>query len=78
VHSLDEIITHRQVAHRGILQEAATPYGPVTLIGPAFRMAHDEGRVGAVAALGEHTDAVLAEAGYDPQAIAALHAIGII
>jgi crotonobetainyl-CoA:carnitine CoA-transferase CaiB-like acyl-CoA transferase len=41
-------------------------------------MAHDEGKVGAVAALGEHTDAVLAEAGYDPQAIAALHAQGII
>ena len=78
VHSLDEIITHRQVAHRGLLQEAATPYGPVTLIGPAFRMAHDEGRVGTVADLGEHTDAVLAEAGYDPQAIAALHAKGII
>ena len=78
VHSLDEIITHRQVAHRGLLQEAATPYGPVTLIGPAFRMGHDEGRVGTVADLGEHTDAVLAEAGYDPQAIAALHAKGII
>ncbi len=78
VHSLDEIITHRQVAHRGLLQEAATPYGPVTLIGPAFRMAHDEGRVGPVADLGEHTDAVLAEAGYDAQAIAALHAKGII
>ena len=78
VHSLDEIIAHRQVVHRGVLQQAATPYGAVTLVGPAFRMAHDEGRVGAVADLGQHTDAVLAEAGYDAQAIAALHADGVV
>jgi crotonobetainyl-CoA:carnitine CoA-transferase CaiB-like acyl-CoA transferase len=78
VHSLDEIMAHRQVAHRGLLQRSATPYGPVTLIGPAFRMAHDEGAVGALAALGEHTDAVLGEAGYDAAAIAALRAQGII
>ena len=78
VHSLEEIIRHRQVEHRGVLQEASTPYGPVTLIGPAFRMAHDEGRVGPVAGLGQHSDAVLAEAGYDAQAIAALRAAGII
>ncbi len=41
-------------------------------------MAHDEGRVGPVAELGQNTDAVLAEAGYDAQAIAALHADGVV
>ena len=77
--SLAEILAHRQVAHRGLLQEAVTPHGPVTLVGPAFRMAHGNGAIGGtVADLGEHTDVVLAEAGYDAQAIRALHAQGII
>ncbi|MBL8383003.1 MAG: CoA transferase [Burkholderiales bacterium] len=78
VYGLDEILAHRQVAHRGLLQAAPTPHGPATLVGPAFRLAHGNGGVGPVAALGEHTDAILAEAGYAAGEIAALRAAGVI
>ncbi|MFN0161073.1 MAG: CaiB/BaiF CoA transferase family protein [Burkholderiales bacterium] len=72
VHALHEILEHRQVVHRGLVREAATPHGPVSLIGPSFRLAHGDGQIGAVPALGEHTDAILAEAGYSTAEIALL------
>lgn len=79
VYALADILEHRQVAHRGLLQETATPFGPVTLVGPAFRLAHGNGDVhGPVARLGEHTDEILASIGYAPADIAALREQQII
>lgn len=78
VHTLDEILAHRQVVQRGLVREADTPHGPVPLIGPAFRLEHGDGQLGAVPALGEHTDAILAEAGYTAAEIAALRADRIV
>jgi crotonobetainyl-CoA:carnitine CoA-transferase CaiB-like acyl-CoA transferase len=79
VTSLPEIVTHPQLAHRGYLQQAATPYGPVTLAGPAFRFQHGNGGIDRpLATLGMHTDEVLTELGYDAAAIAALREAEVI
>ena len=79
VFSLAEIAEHPQVAHRKLLQEVETPYGPVRLVGPAFHLAHGQGGFARpVADVGEHTDAVLAAAGYDAAEVAGLRERGVI
>jgi crotonobetainyl-CoA:carnitine CoA-transferase CaiB-like acyl-CoA transferase len=51
----------------------------MTLMGPGFKLAHGGGSVErAPATPGEHTDAVLAEAGYGNAEIAALRSEGVI
>ncbi len=79
VTSLPEIVSHPQLAHRGYLQQAETPYGPVTLAGPAFRFQHGNGGIDRpLATLGMHTEEVLTELGYDAAAIAALREAEVI
>ncbi len=79
VNSIADVTAHPQLAHREMLQEVQTPYGPVRLAGSAFRMAHGTGGLDRPIALpGEHTDEVLASIGYDPQAIAALRADKVV
>lgn len=70
IFGLDEIINHPQVAHRGLLQEVESPFGPMTFVGPGFRLAHGSGRVEqAPAQVGEHTDEILAAHGFADEQI---------
>jgi crotonobetainyl-CoA:carnitine CoA-transferase CaiB-like acyl-CoA transferase len=79
IYSIDEIVAHPQIAHRGLLEDVETPYGAVKLMGPAFHLAHGQGGIrGRVAMAGEHTDDILAAAGYDAEAIADLRARQVI
>ena len=80
VTSIAEIVGHPQVAHRELIQEAQTPYGPVQLpAGSGFRLAHGSGGVERPLALcGEHTDEILGSIGYDAQQIAGLREAGVV
>ncbi len=79
VRTLDEIVTHEQLAHRDVLQQVETPDGTKTMVGAGFRYAHGTGGIEHVAPrLGEHTDEVLRERGYDDAAIARLRAAGVV
>ena len=70
---IEEIIEHRQIQARGVMQTVDSPYGPLRLVGSGFRLAHGGGRLDrAPPAIGADTDAILAEAGFGPQEIAAL------
>jgi crotonobetainyl-CoA:carnitine CoA-transferase CaiB-like acyl-CoA transferase len=76
---IEEIIDHPQIAARGAMQEVDSPYGKLRFIGSGFQLAHGGGRLDhAAPALGAHTDALLAAAGYDPEQIAALRAAAVI
>lgn len=79
VNSIADVTAHPQLAHREMIQDVQTPYGPVRLAGSAFRMAHGTGGLDRPISLpGEHTDEVLTSIGYDAQAIAALRADKVV
>ncbi len=72
VWTIPEIVEHPQLKHRPVLQEVDSPNGRLKVIGSGFALAHGGGSVETPPALpGEHTDAVLGEAGYSAAEIAA-------
>jgi len=78
VNTIAEVWAHPQLQARRRWTEIATPAGPVpALLPPGIDDAGDA-RMDAVPALGEHTDALLAELGLDAAAIARLRAQGAV
>lgn len=65
---------HEQLAARGRWREVATPAGPVPALLPPGSWTDGDPRMDAVPAVGQHTDAILAELCLDARAIAALRA----
>ncbi len=77
--AISEIVHHPQLAHREVLQHVASQYGELTLAGSGFRLEHDGGGIDRPPpALGEHSNEVLAEIGYDSDEIAALREEGVV
>ena len=79
---LPDVLAHPHVVHRGITQKFDTVDGldgPVTIVRAGFKVT---GRQAEVAnpppGLGQHTDELLGEVGYDAAAIATLRAEGTI
>jgi crotonobetainyl-CoA:carnitine CoA-transferase CaiB-like acyl-CoA transferase len=75
LNEMADLWQHAQLRARARWTEIATPGGPMPALYPPH---HVVGEVpppmGAVPALGEHTDAILAELGRSPEEIARLHA----
>ncbi|MFT4265632.1 MAG: CaiB/BaiF CoA-transferase family protein [Xenophilus sp.] len=67
---------HPQLHARGRWRSVDTPAGPVQALLPPGRVDAWEARMDPIPAVGQHTDALLREAGLDDAAIAALHAGG--
>jgi len=77
--AISEIVHHPQLEHRDVMQHVASPDGELTLVGSGFRLAHGGGSIESPPPrIGEHSDAILAEAGYDAAEIAALHDGGVV
>ena len=77
VHTMQEVWDHPQLAARECWREVGSPVGPLPAMLPPGTW--NEGpRMDPVPALGEHTDALLAELGYDAAAIAHLHAVNAV
>ena len=78
VNTMHEVWEHPQLAARSRWREVGTPAGPVPALLPPGVAGTDEPRMDPVPDLGEHTDAVLTELGYDPRQIRELHAAGVV
>ncbi len=73
-----DVWNHEQLAARDRWREVNTPGGPIRALLPPFTFGDFEAAMGDVPALGEHTDTVLHELGYDTAEIAELHASGAL
>ncbi len=77
VNTMHEVWAHPQLQARNRWREVGTPAGPIPALLPPGRW--DTGpRMDPVPALGEHTEAVLAEIGIDAAGLRALRAAGAI
>jgi crotonobetainyl-CoA:carnitine CoA-transferase CaiB-like acyl-CoA transferase len=77
VNTMHDVWEHPQLAARGRWREVGTSAGPVPALLPPGSW-DVEPRMDPVPALGEHTEPVLAELGYDAQEIHALRTTGAI
>lgn len=77
--SLAEVVEHPQLKERPVLQTVDTPHGRFRMVGSGFALAHGGGSIESFPAMpGEHTDAVLGEAGFSPTEIAAFLKSGVV
>jgi crotonobetainyl-CoA:carnitine CoA-transferase CaiB-like acyl-CoA transferase len=73
-----EVVAHPHLAARDRWQTVGSPAGPLTALLPPPILAGRPLATGAVPALGEHTDSVLAEVGLDRAEIAGLRSAAVI
>ncbi|MCL1961052.1 MAG: CoA transferase [Desulfovibrionaceae bacterium] len=75
---MQDVWAHPQLAARERWTQVDTSAGAIPALLPPGIPAAWQPRMDAVPALGQHTDAILAECGYDPEAIAALRAQQVV
>jgi itaconate CoA-transferase len=78
MNDMHEVWDHAQLRARKRWVEVDTPAGKIPALLPPGVPESFEPRMDAVPALGEHTDAILGELGYDRAAIAALRSEGVL
>jgi itaconate CoA-transferase len=72
MNTVQEFVDHPQLAARDRWREVSSPVGPLRALIPPVTMQGVEGFMGSIPDVGEHTDAILAELGYDDDAVATL------
>lgn len=76
---IEEVIEHRQVKARGLIQEVESPWGRLRFAGSGVTLAHGTPKLDKLAPLlGADTDAILAQVGFGPAEIAALRDGGVV
>ncbi|MGQ4388005.1 CaiB/BaiF CoA transferase family protein [Streptomyces sp. SAS_270] len=78
VNNVAEFLDHPVLAGRDRWREVAVPGATVQALLPPADLAGVPARMDPVPAVGEHTDAILAELGRDPEAIAALRTDAVV
>ena len=76
--SIAEVVKHPQLKARSVLQKIDSPHGEVELVASGIRLAHGGAEIKQFPAMpGADTDAVLGDAGYSADEIAAFKAAGV-
>jgi itaconate CoA-transferase len=78
MNTVEEFIDHPQLTARNRWTEVASPAGPVRALVPPFNFDNMEMPMGAIPAVGEHTDTILGELGFDSDTIARMHQSGVV
>lgn len=78
MNDMHDVWRHEQLDARGRWTRVRTPMGEIAALYPPGMNAADEPRMDAVPALGEQTEAILGELGYDARSIERLRAEGAI
>ena len=79
LNSVTDVAAHPQLAARDRWREAGSPVGPLRALMPPITLpGGPEARMGAVPALGEHTDALLKALGMTDEVTAALRRDGVV
>jgi crotonobetainyl-CoA:carnitine CoA-transferase CaiB-like acyl-CoA transferase len=72
------VLTHPQLTERDRWREIGSPVGPVLGLLPPPESPDWDMRLDPIPALGQHTESVLRELGFDAAALAAMRAAGVI
>ncbi len=78
VNTMADLYAHDQLRARGRWREIGSPAGPLPALLPPGAWTDAPPRMDPVPELGEHTDAILGELGYDDAAIAGLRTAGAV
>ncbi len=78
VNDMHDVWAHPQLKARSRWAEVGTPGGPIPALLPPGKTDAFAPRMDAVPALGQHTEAILRELGWPPEAIAGLRAQGAV
>ena len=78
MNSVRELLDHPQLVARHRWRDIPSPVGPVRALQPPIDISGVEAAMGPIPAVGEHTDSILREIGYEPGTIAKWRASGIV
>ena len=78
MNTVEEFLDHPQLAARHRWREVDSPAGPIRALVPPFGIDNIEPRMGRIPDVGEHTDAILGELGYDATTVAKWRDLGIV
>ena len=76
--TVDEFLEHPQLAARDKWRDVDSPAGPLRALVPPFGFDDVEPRMGKIPAVGEHTDRILTELGFDADTIASWRRAGMV
>ena len=69
VRTISQVLSHPQALARGLIREILSPVGTIPTVGSARNLSDSPARYDRIPALGEDTEAVLRELGYDGDAV---------
>jgi len=78
MNTVAEFLEHPQLRARDRWRQVDSPVGPLRALVPPFNIEGLDPKMGPVPALGEHTDAILAELGFEQQVIGQWRREGIV
>lgn len=78
MNTVHEFLSHPQLSARGCWQEIDSPVGPLRTLRPPVRLTDVDPVMAPIPSLGQHTESVLRELGFDAQTISEWKAGGII